>query len=64
MLGLGSMLISVTMEVFPGTMTSTVVCKISRTVSMGFSNAGLISIEARMDLSMFKDSFLNVDMRV
>ena len=57
MLGLGSMLISVTMEVFAGTMTSAVVCRISWTVSMGFSNTGLISIEARMDLSMFKIAF-------
>ena len=50
MLGLGSILISVAKEVFAGTMTSSDLFRTSYSVSMGSSNAGLISNEERMDL--------------
>ena len=53
MLGLGSILISVSREVFPGTMTSTDLFSTSYSVSIGSSNAGLINNEERMDLFLY-----------
>ena len=56
MLGLGSILRSVSKEVFDGTMTSNFLFSTSYSVSMGSSNTGLISNEERMDL--YYDIFL------
>ena len=69
MLGLGSILISVSKEVFPGTMTSNDLFSTSYSVSMGSSNTGLISNEERIDLfckiifDLF-DLFINANSKI